>query len=119
MTPGESQDRDVRVRAPEPSDAEALAGLLGELGYPSPVDAVARRLGELACSEMDAIFVALLAGEPVGLAAVHVIPLFHQEQPIARITSLVVAERARRRWIGVALLAECEAYARALRADRL
>lgn len=107
------------VRAAEASDAGALAELLGQLGYPCTPSEVRDRLTALAAPEADAVFVALLAGVPAGLASLHLIPLLQEARPIARITAFVVAEAARRRGVGRLLVAACEARARAWNAARL
>ena len=99
------------VRRAEPSDAETVAPLLAELGYPCTAEDVRRRLREIESSALDATFVAI-AGGPVGLASVHLIRMFHLDAPVARITSFVVAQRVRRRGIGGLLLSTCELHAR-------
>ena len=59
----------VVIRSWSASDLEALASLLGELGYPASASAVKSRLDRLARHADIAVFVADRAGVPVGLAA--------------------------------------------------
>ncbi len=110
---------ELSIRAPVPDDCERLALLIGQLGYPSSAEEVRKRLVELGASPADASFVAVLGGVVVGLASVHLVPLFHQASPLARITSFVIDEALRRRGIGAALVGACEAWARASGAERL
>jgi aminoglycoside 6'-N-acetyltransferase I len=105
----------VAIRRAAPSDAEALAPLLGALGYPSEPAAVAARLQALLRSERDAVLVAEGegGGAVVGVLALHWGPMLHQSAPVARIGSLVVADEARGRGVGGRLVREAAAVARA------
>jgi aminoglycoside 6'-N-acetyltransferase I len=89
--------------------------LLGELGYDVPAEAVAERLRRLAASNDDAVYLFLDPGNPVplGVIAVHWTQMLHLPAPSARITSLVVSDKARRRRVGERLIAYAAAAARA------
>ena len=113
------QHGEPAIRAAVAGDAEAIASLLAELGYPSDRHAVAGRLAAVAASDSDAVFVAVARGVPVGLSTVHIIPLFHRPSPLARITAFVVAESARRKGIGAALVRACQQFAASHHAERL
>ena len=65
------------------------------------------------------VHVALEGGRVVGLAAVYVMPLIERDDPIARVTTIVVDHGARGRGIGRALLARLEERARARGCDRI
>jgi GNAT superfamily N-acetyltransferase len=94
------------IRAASPADASALASLLGELGYPSEADRVrarmARILGARGDSGTDSVVVASdeRSGEVLGLLSVHQFAALHDDAPVALITALVVAERARGLGVG-------------------
>ena len=80
------------IRAPRPGDAEALAALLRELGYPTTATRLQQRLAELAGETRLAVFVAEFAGTPIGLATAHIIRVVHSDNPVAVLSALVVAE---------------------------
>lgn len=84
-------------------DSIAISGLLAELGFQTPADTVAARLGTLEQAG-ERVLVAIVSGEVVGLATIHITPVLHRPKPVGRITLLVVAERARNRGIGRAIV---------------
>jgi N-acetylglutamate synthase-like GNAT family acetyltransferase len=102
----------MRIRDARPDDAEALAALIGQLGYPSSAEAVARRLAQLDASEADSVVVAETDGEVVGLASLHTSLSVEYDEPAAKLSAIVVDESHRRRGIGEALVAAMEAEAR-------
>ena len=101
------------IRAAHPDDPEALAQLMGQLGYPSSVAAVTRRLVRLTASEADRCVVAAMDGEVVGMATIHASLTIVDDDPAAKLSAIVVDEQYRRRGIGEALVSELEAAARA------
>lgn len=107
------------IREPGPADAEAITALLGELGYASTADAIAPRLVNLQRERSTIALVAEEEKQIIALATCHVFFAIHADQPAAFLTSLVVAESARRRGAGRALVARIEAWARAQGATRL
>ena len=100
------------VRRAEARDAEAIAGLLGELGYPADPDSVVARLAPLLDRADMAILVAELAGDVVGLGSVFLLPVLHENGARGMITALVVSQSARRRGVGRLLVRALQAYAR-------
>ena len=105
----------VQIRAARLGDADAVSSLLAELGYPATPAAVAQRLERVETG----VLVAEADGRVVGLASFHVIPHIELDQPTARLTSLVVAEDARRNRIGRALVERVEQEARTQGCGRL
>jgi ABC-2 type transport system ATP-binding protein len=92
------------------ADAERIAALFTEEGYPSgPSDIVARL--ERFSSAMSTVHVAEHEGEVLGFIAVHLVPRFEHDDRFARIVALVVEAGVRERGIGH-LLAEAERIAR-------
>lgn len=65
------------------------------------------------------VYVALEGERVVGLAAVHVMSLLERDDPIARVTAMVVAEGGRGRGVGRALLDQLEEVARVQGCDRI
>jgi GNAT superfamily N-acetyltransferase len=98
----------VKVRQAHEGDAEVIARLLEELGYPSPPAQVRERLHAL--SDADLV---LLAGDGAGLVALHRIPRIAEGGQFARITALVVREGWRGQGVARRLLEEAEGAARA------
>jgi GNAT superfamily N-acetyltransferase len=102
--------RRLRIRDARPEDADALASLLGQLGYPTEAEAVARRMERLAG---DRLVVAEVDGRVVGFGQLHVAPAIEYEGDAARLAALVVDEDRRRAGVGRALVDALEAEARA------
>jgi N-acetylglutamate synthase-like GNAT family acetyltransferase len=102
----------MTIRDARAEDAEALAELIGQLGYPTTAEAVARRVAQLQASDADRVVVAELDGEIVGLASLHVSLSVEYDEPAAKLSAIVVDESHRRRRIGEALVAAMEAEAR-------
>ena len=100
------------VREVLPADRDAVAALLGELGYPVEAGDVARRLEALRERDDHASFVAEESGVVVGVGSVHVFPLLHADAPLGLITALVVTEQARGGGAGRLLVERLEAFAR-------
>jgi GNAT superfamily N-acetyltransferase len=70
-------------------------------------------------AQVEQLFVAELAGEVMGMAALRLLPCALDPEPYAELTELYVAEDARRRGVGQALVRAVEAAARAGGAHRL
>src|SRR5687768_14398831 len=113
MVPADNQNEATSavIRIARPEDAPAAAELLALLGYPSQVTDVERRISGSAISEGTVVFVADSANHVVGLLSFHCIPLFHADEPLGRITSLVVDPDYRQRGIGRLLVAAAEEFA--------
>jgi ribosomal protein S18 acetylase RimI-like enzyme len=103
---------EVTIRDARPRDVEALAALIGQLGYPASADDVGRRLKRLSSSDTDKVIVAELGGEIVGLACLHTSLSVAYDEPAAKLSAIVVDELHRRRGIGEALVRELEREAK-------
>jgi GNAT superfamily N-acetyltransferase len=100
----------MKVRAATSSDADRLAELATQLGYPSTVEDIRRRL-PLVEGDGHCLRVADLDGRVAGwIHGVHVALL--DSDPYVEIKALVVDEEARGRRIGEALVGEVESWAR-------
>ena len=102
----------MTIRDASATDAEALADLLGQLGYPTTAEAAETRLERLRVVG-DRVVVAELDGRVVGLAHLQVTPAIERERPAAKIGALVVDDGHRGRGIGRALVEAMESEARA------
>lgn len=110
---------EIRVRGLEPGDEPAVAGLAGQLGYPSTPEQIRRRWTALQGREEHFTAVAVLHdNRPVGW--VHAfLALRLQSQLFAEIGGMVVAEDHRSGGIGAAMLRAVEAWARSKTVTRI
>jgi len=93
-----------------PADADWIAGLLSDEGYPAGGSDIVRRLERFA--EIDSpVRIAEHDGERLGFVAVHLVPRFEHDDRLARVIALVVDPSVRSRGIGRALLAEVDRIA--------
>jgi GNAT superfamily N-acetyltransferase len=103
---------EITIRPLVPAqDAEAVAALLGELGYPNTPAFAQAKLEALSHSPNDWVRAAERAGRVVGVAHLHVAELFHQPGRVGRIMAIVVAAECRRLGVGRALMTCLEALA--------
>ena len=102
----------LEIRAAQPSDAPALAELLG--AAPS----LAQRIQALRAAS-GTILLALEWGPPSGVIALHWHPTLTDDQPVAHISTFLVAADARRRGIGRLLVKAAAQSARAAGCARL
>jgi GNAT superfamily N-acetyltransferase len=102
----------VIVRRARTSDARQIAGLSGELGYPSTAAMVAKRLRTLRPASQHAVFVAeTTAGEVVGWVHISISRLLESEAR-AEVNALVVTASQRSLGAGAQLLAVAEAWSK-------
>jgi GNAT superfamily N-acetyltransferase len=102
---------DPTIRDARPADADAIARLLTQLGYPTEAEAMASRLDRLLIVG-DRVVVAEVDGAVVGLAHLQVTPAIERDRPAAKLGALVVDEAQRGHGIGRALVEAMEAEAR-------
>ena len=102
----------MHIRSATSKDAEALAGLLVELGYPTSASALPERLRAIAV-EGGTVFLAVDSGDTaVGLASVARLSALHADASVAYITALVTSAVARGGCVGRALVTAAEQWAR-------
>jgi GNAT superfamily N-acetyltransferase len=102
----------IALRPATAADAERIAALFTEEGYPAgPSDIVARL--ERFASPFSTVSVADSGGEVLGFVAVHLLPRFEHDDRIARVLALVVDAGVRERGVGHLLMAEAERIAAA------
>jgi GNAT superfamily N-acetyltransferase len=109
----------MRIRSATSADADAMARLLGELGYPSAADALPARLEVIESQGSRAFLAVTDDGRAVGLACVAKLETLHAEAPVCYITALVTAQVARGQGVGRLLVSAAEAWAREQRCVRL
>jgi N-acetylglutamate synthase-like GNAT family acetyltransferase len=108
-----SKDITIIIRDAEPDDATAISVLLAELGYPQEPASVRGWVKRLSKRIKDRVLVAVNDNEVVAVLSLHILPLFHTGRDVCRITSLVVAQKHRNKYIGQRMIQMVEAYARA------
>ena len=106
------RNADAAIREAEPRDAQQIASLLTQLGYPSTSEQVKERLAYWLPDPMSLILVAEQSRRLLGCLSLHAIPYFEQTGRWARIESLVVDASARGRGTGRSLVAAAEDAAR-------
>ncbi len=98
------------IREAERADGKELCELSAELGYPSPLDTMQRRITVIMRLADHAVYVATLDQEIAGW--IHVAIVHHlQADPRAEIGGLVVGTKARSKGIGRELVARAEKWA--------
>ena len=106
-------DPALTIRPATSEDAEAIATLFTDEGYPAGPSDIVVRLGRFT-GDAARVLVAEHDGALLGFIALHAIPRFEHDDHIVRILALVVDAGARERGVGRALMAEAERVADAL-----
>jgi GNAT superfamily N-acetyltransferase len=106
-------ERLATMRPATAEDAEAIASLLTDEGYPSGPSDIVERLSRYA-SPHSQVVVADHDGAVLGFIALHALPRFEQSDRVVRIMALVVEAGERERGVGHLLMEEAERIAREL-----
>jgi predicted N-acetyltransferase YhbS len=99
-----------KIRIATVADADSIAQLSGQLGYPSTADETIQRLRAVDHHSEHAVYVAEADGRLVGWIHVFARPSVTTE-PSAEVAGLVVDEYCRGRGIGQALMSAAERWA--------
>jgi ribosomal protein S18 acetylase RimI-like enzyme len=102
----------VTIRPAREADAEQVAALMTELGYPSTAESVKDRLCASLNSQASRCLVAQADNEVIGVMSAELIPYFPTGSTICRVTSLVVSSRHRGRGVGEKLVSAAATFAR-------
>jgi ribosomal protein S18 acetylase RimI-like enzyme len=100
-------DTATLIRPASETDAETIASLFTDEGYPAGPSDIVERLSRFA-SDHSRVLVAEHDGELLGFIALHAMPRFEHDDRIVRVLALVVDAGARERGVGRALMAEAE-----------
>jgi len=100
----------VTLRPATKADADRIAALFTEEGYPAGASDIVARLERFA-SPFSQVVVADHEGDILGFIALHVLPRFEHSDRIVRILALVVDPSVRERGIGRLLMAEADRLA--------
>ncbi|WP_289007874.1 GNAT family N-acetyltransferase [uncultured Thermomonospora sp.] len=110
---------DADLRSATLMDADDVAGLLTELGYPCDRTEAERRIRTIIENDRQALVVARVGGVVSGLLALDFMYYLPLGTTTCRITALVVTSSARGQGLGRQLVLEAERRARAGGATRL
>jgi GNAT superfamily N-acetyltransferase len=104
--------RELKIRRARGADAQQIAALSGQLGYPATAEQIGKRLQRIQPASQNAIFVAYSKKDGViGWLHVSKEPLLEAEMR-AEVNGLVVADGQRSQGAGARLLAAAEDWAR-------
>jgi GNAT superfamily N-acetyltransferase len=107
-------DRTTAILRPAVADdADRIAALFTDEGYPSGPTDVRERLDRFA-SPHSRVVVADVSGEILGFVAVHALPRFEHSDRVLRVMALVVDAGVRERGVGHLLMDEAEQIGREL-----
>jgi len=109
----------MRIREASDTDADTLAMLLTQLGYPALAADVRARLTRLAITGRATALVAEHQGAVVGVITCHLFDSIHATAPVAWLTTLAVDDAHHGSGIGRALVGAAEAWAAANGAERV
>ena len=97
----------IALRQAVAADADHIAALIDQLGYPVSAENVAGRLSLIEMSGQ-AVLVAELDGRVVGCLSTSTMAVLHRPAPVGRISMMIVAEDLRGQGIGAKLVAAAE-----------
>lgn len=100
----------MKIRDATIGDAEALAGLAAQLGYPSSGAEIGARLGKYKGNAEERLLVAEVEGLVVAWTSIALADHFHTP-PYVEISGLVVDEKLRGHGIGDQLISEVKKWA--------
>jgi N-acetylglutamate synthase-like GNAT family acetyltransferase len=109
----------ARVRTARAEDADTIADLLGQLGYPATSGEVAERIEKLEAHGHAVTYVAEHEGVIAGVATGHVFPSLHATKIVGWLTTLVVDDKHHKAGVGRLLTEAVEAWAREKGAERV
>jgi len=102
-----TDDVALSIRPAADADADTIAALFTDEGYPAGPSDIVERLTRFA-SDHSRVLVAEHDGALLGFIALHAMPRFEHDDRILRVLALVVDAGARERGVGRALMAEAE-----------
>ena len=102
-----TDDVALSIRPAADADADMIAALFTDEGYPAGPSDILERLTRFA-SDHSRVLVAEHDGALLGFIALHAMPRFEHDDRILRVLALVVDAGARERGVGRALMAEAE-----------
>jgi predicted N-acetyltransferase YhbS len=109
----------LRIRRMAETDAEVVATLARELGYPNEIESIRERIRAISRSDLDLLLVAVDATDrPIGFIQAHRVCIIEVGFRV-EILGLVVSSSARRGRIGRGLIDEAERWAKSIGAEAI
>ena len=105
----------ITLRTATTDDADSIASLFTDEGYPAGPSDIVARLARFA-SPHSRVVVADYEGEILGFIALHALPRFEHSDRVIRVMALVVDAGVRERGVGHLLMEEAERIGRELEA---
>jgi GNAT superfamily N-acetyltransferase len=109
----------MELRKATLADADRIADLLTQLGYPGTKEFIREKIAQLSSYPDDELVVAVEGGYVVGFVSLHFIPQIALPGAFARISYLCVDENSRSKGIGGLLESYCERAATVRGCDRI
>ena len=106
------RDPEITLRPATEADAEAVAELSEQLGYPIAADAVRVRLAQFVTNADHVVVVAERGGQVCGWVHAHVQQSIELAEPRGEVMGLVVSRDVRRAGLGRLLMQRAEQWAR-------
>ena len=100
----------LTIRHATIADADRIASLMTELGYPTSADQMSRRLTTILGDDSYRTLVACDDATIAGVLGLHVGPMYEMDEPYGQIMVLVIAGASRRHGVGGRLLDEAESF---------
>lgn len=110
---------DFQVRRATAGDADAIARLLTQLGYPAEATEASGRLDRMMTNDRAAVLLAEGDGRVLGLATAHILSVLNRARDVAWLTAIVVDESVRGTGVGRGLVRAVEEFARRSGCERL
>ena len=102
----------ILLRQAKANDAQELAQLVTDLGYPVDSAELWSRIEKMPSGSYETL-VALMENKVAGFVGLVTLPVYEHPKPIGWILALCVSPQYRRKGVGAALIQEAEKYYRA------
>lgn len=102
----------ILIREYNPSDINVLAELMGDLGYPTSLGDMSRRMSNIESNPYCFTFVATWKEQVVGMIGVRLLINYEIDDSVTQISALVVNKEYQGRGIGKSLLNFIEEWSR-------
>ncbi len=110
---------EIQIRNAQLSDAEAIAQLINQLGYPTSAAQMKKRLESIAQEKKYRTLVAVNNQLVVGVLGMSINLFWEQDGSYVRVQVLVASESHRGQGIGKLLMQNCEAWAKEINATAI
>lgn len=102
----------MNIREYNSNDLHALVELMSELGYPTEVEHMKKRMDRIECNPMYFTFVAEVHSKVVGMIGIRQLYSYEIDEVATQINALVTKKEFQRKGIGKALIHYVEEWSR-------